>query len=287
MGNGLTCVVARTSGQQREQRRATARATALRSVAVMATNRAHHPADLAVSLEQEWAQLAGSQRLCAALAAWALIHPVLAGYPDGELLRLAVHDRLQVTYDDRDDILLALVVQAAADGGDDPLAARVLLQLLMPGVIALQRRLSGLILDPEERDAQVMCAVMETIRGYPWRRRPAKVAANILLDTHMRVRRQRRRTVVEVPVDAVEDHPAAADEDSGRVELLELFLWAVTEGVVSVDDALLITRTHIDAEPVEDVADELGVARKTLLRRRQRALACLTAAAPRYAAAAA
>lgn len=248
----------------------------------MATYRAHALVSLAVSLEREWEQLARSPRLRAALAGWARRHPVLVGYGDGEQLRAAVHDRTQVALADR--ILAALVVQAATDGGDDPLAARVVLQLLLPGVVALQRRLSGLVADPEDRDAQVLCAVMETIRGYPWRRRPARIAANILLDTHMRVRRL-RRPVIEVPVEAIEDYPAPAGDDSFRVELLELFVWAVTDGVVSADEVLLIARTQLDQEPVEQVADELGVARKTLLRRQQRALASITAALPRYAAA--
>ncbi|MGI8683173.1 MAG: hypothetical protein ACR2JO_13810 [Mycobacteriales bacterium] len=236
---------------------------------------------MAVRLEAEWSGIAVSARMRAALITWTCRHPQLAGLADGEQLRAVVHDRGQL--DRADTILSALAVEAAADGGDDPLAARVILQLLLPGVVSLQRRLAGMIVDAEDRDAQVLYAVMETIRSYPWRRRPQRIAANVLLDSHMRIRRGRRQTA-EVLVDEFEDtvEVDGAEHADRRTELLELFVWAVTEGVVSADDVLLITRTQIDEEPVEAVADELGVARKSLLRRRQRALACITAAAPRY-----
>lgn len=249
---------------------------------------------LASRLEGEWAGLAGSPLMRRAVAGWSAQAPALFGaVVDGEQLRAVVHDRSDPAR--ADAVLGVLVREAAVDGGDDPLAARVVLQLLLPGLVCLQRRLAwmvvdGLVEDVEELDAATSAALAGLIRRYPWRRRPTKVAANLLLDTQMTVRGSYRHapTVPEglqpalCVVDEGQDPAAAA-----AGELLEVFVWAVRERVVSAADVLLITRTQVEGEPLTAVASELGVRVKSLARRRQRALACLAAAAPRYAAAAA
>lgn len=251
---------------------------------------------LASRLEGEWAGLAGSPLMRRAVAGWSAQAPALFGdVVDGEQLRALVHDRSDPTR--ADAVLGVLVREAAIDGGDDPLAARVVLQLLLPGLVCLQRRLAwmvadGLVEDVEELDAATSAALAGLIRRYPWRRRPTKVAANLLLDTQMTVRGSYRHAAPTVPeglqpalcvvVDEGQDPAAAA-----AGELLEVLVWAVRERVVSAADVMLITRTQVEGEPLTAVASELGVRVKSLARRRQRALACLAAAAPRYAAAAA
>ena len=67
-------------------------------------------------------------------------------------------------------MLLALVSRAI-DG--DGLAARVLLQLLLPDTRALARRWWALG-DPDERAAAAVTAVYHRIRHYPLARRPGR-----------------------------------------------------------------------------------------------------------------
>lgn len=252
---------------------------------------------MVAQLEQEWFALRSSPALGEAVARWAVdAGGVLDGLVDGEQLRRVVHDRAAPGR--ADAVLAVLVRHAAVDGGDDPLAARVVLQLLLPGVVALQRRLTilvagGLVEDVEELDAAVLAAVTGLIRDYPWRRRPVRVAANLLLDTQMTVRRAHRpRPVVTVPAGltplelAPVELVVADPEPSGRAELLELFVWAVRERVVSPAEVLLIVRTQLDGVPLEVLAAESGVSEAALKRRRQRAVARLAASTADYALAA-
>ena len=65
----------------------------------------------------------------------------------------------------------------------DPLAARLVLQALLPGLKALAGRL---LLEADERDevwSALLAHCWERIRSYPLERRPARIAANTLLDT--------------------------------------------------------------------------------------------------------
>lgn len=258
----------------------------MRVAAVVSSARWRGPR-LASRLEQEWVGLAGSPLMRRAVARWSAQASALFGdVVDGEQLRALVHDRSDPA---RADAVLGLLVrEAAVDGGDDPLAARVVLQLLLPGMVCLQRRLSwmvadGLVEDVEELDAATSAALAGLIRRYPWRRRPTKVAANLLLDTQMTVRGSYRHppTVPEGLQPAL-GGGVVDDGQDPAAELLEVFVWAVRERVVSAADVLLITRTKVGGEPLTDLAAELGVGVKTLARRRQRALASITAAAPRY-----
>jgi len=61
--------------------------------------------------------------------------------------------------------------------------------VLLPGAKALARRL-GWLGDPHERAAAVTATLYEQIRTYPIGRRPARIAANLLADTHQRLLRR-------------------------------------------------------------------------------------------------
>src|SRR6266516_1110925 len=114
-----------------------------------------------------------------------------------EILQPTLGDLLALT-ERRDDparsdqVLAALVWLAggtSGPGGHDPLAARTVLQMLLPGAKALARRLSWLG-DAQERAAAVTATLYEQIRRYPIERRPARIAANLLADTHQRLIRR-------------------------------------------------------------------------------------------------
>ncbi len=148
------------------------------------------------------------------------------------------------------DRILAALVRRAADDADaddvaDDLAARTLLQMLLPGAKALARRLLWLG-DPAERAAAVVACLYEQIRTYPFRRRPARVAANLLGDTRQRLLHAARTSagsggVTELSLEDLAEQgglpePATATalatglEPSPAEELLALLAWAVDDG---------------------------------------------------------
>lgn len=179
-----------------------------------------------------------------------------------------------------DRVLLALATRAVA--GDD-LAARVLLQLLLPGTRSLARRWWALG-DADERAAAAVAAVYHRIRHYPCERRPGRVAANILMDAAQELRRAVPRLVAVPSGEAAErerDERAGGDVAGihPAVELTELLREAVAAGVVERDDAELIARSRIAGHRVADIATQRGLRPRTLWDRRQRAELSLMAMA--------
>src|SRR5690606_40009859 len=79
-------------------------------------------------------------------------------------------------------ILAALVRLAAVTGHGDQFAARMVLQLLVPGAIRLARSLAAHGGDLAAIEAAVFAELAILIRTYPWQRRPRSTAANLLLD---------------------------------------------------------------------------------------------------------
>jgi hypothetical protein len=184
--------------------------------------------------------------------------------------------------EDADRVLLALVARAV-DG--DALAARVLLQLLLPGTRRLARRWWALG-EVDERAAAAVTAVYHRIRNYPLARRPGRVAANILMDAAHELRRAVPR-VVSVPCADPQQTPAPRDlaasvrstSEHPAVELGEVLRDAVSEGIVGPEDAELIARSRIAGDRVADIAHRRGLRPRTLWDRRQRAELALAALA--------
>jgi hypothetical protein len=182
---------------------------------------------------------------------------------------------------DADRVLLALVRRAVAG---DALAARVLLQLLLPGTRALARRWWALG-DADERAAAAVTAVYHRIRHYPIERRPGRVAANVLLDAAHELRRAVPKLLVTPSADPAAQ---AALLDRARtvhrsvehpaVELTEVLADAVAAGIVGRDDAELIARSRIGGQRVADIAQHRGLRPRTLWDRRQRAEDALVSA---------
>jgi hypothetical protein len=107
-----------------------------------------------------------------------------------------------VSREDADEVLLALAMLAAPDGGDDLAAAAALAKCLLPGACRLAARLCSLrsragLRDNQPAHASVMRRIDELVasqlwievRSFPWRRL-AKVAANILMNTKAGVLRE-------------------------------------------------------------------------------------------------
>jgi hypothetical protein len=153
---------------------------------------------------------------------------------------------------------------------NDDLAARCLLQALIPGLVCLAAR-SGND-DPAALDEMVSLA-WERIRTYPTTRH-GSVAGNVLLDVRKRYRAHR---TIDAPTgtwqpdhDAIDPRPGPDDEVLGRL-LLEELAAACSDGVLSAPALELIVRTRIVGESLADVAATEAVEPQVLCQRRWRA----------------
>jgi hypothetical protein len=216
-------------------------------------------------LDHEWAYLgpdpALARRLPEALALTGgrTLGDVIAAEPP---LNLAEKDRLHRS-----------VVASALAG--DRLAARVELQLLLPGARALAARFRSLG-DPEERASATIAAVYVAIHRYALDRRPNYVAPNILVAASQHLRRAVLHP--ERTVTSPTEWPPTADIDLAEMiaphpakELTEVLRDAVHNGVLTAHDAGLIAATRIEARRLADIAETTGQSLRSLQRRRQRA----------------
>jgi hypothetical protein len=227
--------------------------------------------ELARPFIDEWHRLARSRRVRITIATWEL--------PDGRpvsdledlLERLGFFGRPD---DEAADSALFHVVRLAAD---DLLAARVVLQRVLPALVSVARRRGGV--GRSARDvafAEVVSAAWIVIRTYPVARRPARVAANIVRDAeyHAFVRPRRLRSGSE----EVGRLPVEADGEAGRFgapedrepepmdEVLELLRDARDAGV-STDD-LRFVGGLISGRTSAELAAELGVCERSVRYRR-------------------
>lgn len=225
-------------------------------------------------MDAEWQIMADSRLAATALTRWAASEPALAGFSDLAAVRAVTEDRTDKAGSDR--ILAALVRLAARDGGDDAFATRVLLQLLLAGAVRLVRRIAAVTGDYPEAEADVLAELTALIREYPWRRRPRRIAANLLLDCQQRLSRAARRHRGEVPaglelIDEQVPDPAAGRDADERVEVIDLFLWAHRHGVLSTEEALLLAANRVDEVPVRTLAGRLGRSASSLFTTRNAA----------------
>ena len=229
------------------------------------------------ALDRSWATLVHSPEAVAALDRWAA-DPALAA-PDLEILV----DRIwAAAKPDADRAHAALAARARAD----EIAARVLLQVLRPGLRNLGRRLAlGGSFD--DVDHELLALAWERIRTYPIERRPASIAANVLLDVRKRYIREvldpERLRLEHIRDDLWPTSPSAeheafeAFEPSLRRAHAHL-VSAIDRGTISRTSASVVWRTRVQQDEDADVAGDLGVNVRTLQRRRQRAERLLAAA---------
>ena len=219
--------------------------------------------DVVSRLEREWLALSGpvSRRL----PEWGAREPALARFrsPD-ELIRFLLRPGPWAA---RDAVLAGLLAQARVE----PLAARVVLAALLPG---LKRIAEEVILDARDREELwqlLLACAWERIRSYPLERRPSRIAANLLLDARRRAldaftreRGLRARPAPAAPPPA----PAPPEATSGDVEVL--LARAVRAGALSREEARLILETRIYGVPLASIAAR-GAPYDALRIRRRRA----------------
>lgn len=212
------------------------------------------------ALDREWSELATSPRARRALIRWANVNRDLAGH----------RDLAQVLVTRRDPARSEPVLRALASlAPDDDIAARTLLQAVVPGIVTLATRIGY---DDEAAIDELVSLAWERIRTYPCERN-GSVAANILLDVRKRYRRHR---YIEVPDslefcgDPVDNQASTEDLVLGRLLVGEL-AEAQNAGLMSHQVLATILRTRLCGERLADLAAEQNVTPQLLCHRRWRA----------------
>lgn len=212
-------------------------------------------------LDREWSELATSPRARRALIRWTNTHCALVG----------LRDLTDVLAARRDPERAPAVLSAlAALAPTDEVAARTLLQALVPGLVCLSRSSGN---DDPGAIEEMVSLAWERIRTYPTSRH-GSVAANVLLDVRKWYRKHR---LIEAPTgslqitgEPVDDASSPEEEVLGRL-LIEELVGAERAGVVTAPVLRLILRTRVGGEPLTAVAAEQRVDPQLLCQRRWRA----------------
>lgn len=223
--------------------------------------------DVMDQLDAEWRALGRSPDMLAALERWGDADPVLR-FRDLDALVTRV-ERRDADPAATDAILSALARRAPHDRR----AARVLLQLVLPGCKALVR--CHPIGERRERSALVAAAAWERIRTYPIERRPTKVAANVIADVRHRLLRT-TRAATWTPIERVPERllPLVSGPERAT-EAIGLLAAAVRTGVIDHESARLVLLTRVVGVEMAEISKVEGTSQQTLRRRRLRAEARL------------
>ncbi|MFE6498290.1 hypothetical protein [Streptomyces sp. NPDC057748] len=268
------------------------------------------------SLDAEWALVCAGSWRAEMVLGWLREGGVLAeAHGLAELLvELECRDRARGrVHSDR--WMRVLLERAAGDGDEGQLAARVVVQAMLPGAVRMTQRLrAGRAFD--ETGHVVVACLYQVVRQYPlWRR--GGVAATLLLETlHMASRELRAESETDsvpwhpvleaaaVPGEQVVDDPtetvwrtvlrrqateagllrAGEVPDGARGELVELLVWAVTTGLLNVARARVIANES--RAGARESAERAGVSAVTWRQRRSRTVRQLRPIADQWAQAA-
>lgn len=239
-------------------------------------------------LNLEWAGLRDDSGANSVAGGWAGRYSALAGLSSlpviEETVRGAGPERA-------DEILHALVGLAGGEGEQGALASRVVLQLMLPKVVLIARAGTRLLPDLAERQQLSVSSMYEAIRTFPVHRHRRFVPSYLAWNTHRAVRRAIRAQTAEVPIDAQSIPLPAAPLNAGE-ELAYLLVWAVSEEVISLQDAELLaaryggpgqdTPTWKTIGDLSSISRASGLSPDAVKQRCSRARRRLTVAVPAY-----
>ncbi|SEG85662.1 hypothetical protein SAMN05216223_116114 [Actinacidiphila yanglinensis] len=213
----------------------------------------------------------------------------------------------------------ALLRQVGAGGQDGQLAARVVVQAMLPAATSTVYRMRWLGHDLDDVVQAVVASLYEVVLSYPLQRRPRRIAANLLMDTVCRARGELRADACDLsgdePLDddrlmipdpgvgpdelAIRRQLAAAAAASGlpgldgvdvedltgsRGRVVELLMWALERRVLVPGELAAICDHYREGAPRDEVAAQrAGVRPEGMRKRRSRAVRRLAAAAGRWA----
>ncbi len=158
-------------------------------------------------LDGEWIQLCHRHARVGAVASWGVPGEplrlsdalILAGYRPNDEQRNLYADAPSAEIDDEAvDVAMIALLRAAKT---DQLAARTVLQRILPGLAAIARRKGYNVMHQAELLDDLVANAWTVILRYPVERRPARVIANLLLDSSFEtfVRPVRLKRSSEVP----------------------------------------------------------------------------------------
>lgn len=212
------------------------------------------------SLDLEWHQLCRSAAARRALMGWSARHDAMRGLYDLAEVLDARRDRSRAG-----EVLRALAALAPTDD----LAARALLQALLPGLVRLSRYVDG---DDPNAVEELVSLGWERIRTYPPERQ-GSVAGNVLLDVRKRYVAHRRIEHPKYSMPILEDVTLDIDltesEVLGRLLLAEM-VNVQRAGLISPRTLSWIVRTRLLGDSVEEIAAEVALPDRVVTQQRWR-----------------
>jgi hypothetical protein len=213
-------------------------------------------------MAQEWNRLRRRPDVLADAERWGVVDDPVHDL-DQVLHAIGYESRIAGT----DERLRRLVLIAA----DDELAARVVIQRISPGLLAVVRR-RGRNGAGGTAFEELLGAAWISIRTFKPDRRPACLAAALISDADYRAFRAttRRRSADERPVDLSNADDAGQTDaaPSAAAELAELFELAAAAGVP--DDDLDLMRRLLDTPTINELARDMRITPRTIRNRRDR-----------------
>lgn len=210
-------------------------------------------------LAQEWARLRSDPRHLDTVNGWRLINE-----PVSDLNQLLGHAGFEVASTRATEGCLRDLVLIA---GNDDLAARIVVQRLLPGLLAVARRRRA---ESDRALDELLGAMWIAIRTYNPRRSPRSIAASLISDADYAAFRSahRRLSGQERPTDIAFDQQPAEHTASACEQLADLLRQAAEAGVS--DDDLALVRQLLKAPNTAAVAQSMRVTTRTVRNRRDR-----------------
>ena len=223
-------------------------------------------------LGSEWRRLATAQHALRRVNSW--------GLPQSPVRHLdEVLSNAGFGLDPRDSVAdryLFLLVERAAT---DELAARIVLQRLLPSLISVARRRGRITVGGfDEAFTEILSHAWLLIRTYPTGRRPAKVASNLVRDSeyHAFVKPTRYQRYTVQPCDT-ESMAHVADPHTDEPAALVLHDMLNRAEPTMTPLSVTILRQLADGVTVEELAEMYGVQLRTARTWRRNAISELRA----------
>ncbi len=221
-------------------------------------------------LDAEWEIVRKSPAAATALTRWRTDERLAAFEDPQEILAATA---IGVDPDHSEVILRALAEQAVRC----PVAARTLLQALLPGICAAARR-ARFHLGEDALAHATAEACVRIVGGVP-ARRPGRVAANVIMDVRaalMNSPGEPRNEMLVCESDVIlESQPAPTPNDAPADHVIDLVTAAHEAGVISHHAARVIVATRAYGFAIEEVARSTGRAACGLRQLRRRAEAAI------------
>jgi hypothetical protein len=218
---------------------------------------------LLTRLQREWNLLNRRRSVVTRASAWQL-----TPRPLGALDELLVLTGLGPGPMDRsnDEMLRRLVMLAR----HDDLAARVVLQRMLPGLSTCAKRNSSGFDSQLDALDELLSEAWTVIRSFPIERRDRYVIKNLLRDCEYRafLKERRRMLVQEVTDPAQLDRAVESGDASGEslITIVELLGRATSAGMTSDDVEIVVAL--LNTSTVKQAAVALGVTDRTIRNRR-------------------